>query len=682
MANWISSKLRAAETILQQIDQQAAESLRKNEKPVADDDLKLGAPAKTGGSVPLKDQLKKKTLENSDYSGKLRSDPSFSNVNSSNYSSSGNENSSSNNNKDKEIVGKAKSEPLSDSDWTQLLSAPKPAATSTSSRGNGLPGVRGLRKDGRRQGGAGSASNLSNLEVKKNQKSGSSNNAMKSVQRAGVGEGRKLNGRVSDGEESGIPDSAQRFSTGELKSDGKVVEGGELDYRDVGVDTSVEIKGKANEEKGGAFDTKELSLESVKKNEGLSDKKIGGESMSNQLRSSTVRGKHESARSSTSEDLKRGFTSVTDGSSESDSDSGSSSDSESEREKEERRKQREKILAEKAAAKAVEAIKEKENTVARLEGEKQSLEKILEVQVKQQAQEASKLQTTMMETMEAADKEKQKHNSTRMEAFVRLAKLETANADLAKSLATVQWNLEQEVNHVAELRQQVELKEVSHEELRRKISDTHQIEISLKKVAAPKGLELEREILETEYAIITDKVTRLQDKAKKLEADIEMTRKDIEDPTDIEIELQRRLSQMTDHLIQKQAQVEALSSEKATLQFRIEAVSRLLDEGKSMTEFSATSSRDIESGRPLFEDRIRSGREHLGSLLQQLDSIFMAGAVFLRRNTTARLWSLVYFICLHFWVVYILMSHSQPSNEIKSGAVISLENINNNTSGV
>ncbi|XP_062029134.1 uncharacterized protein LOC133745152 [Rosa rugosa] len=86
----------------------------------------------------------------------------------------------------------------------------------------------------------------------------------------------------------------------------------------------------------------------------------------------------------------------------------------------------------------------------------------------------------MMQTMEAADKEKQKHNSTRMEAFVRFAKLETANADLAKSLATVQWNLEQEVNHVAELRQQVELKEVNHEELRRKISDTHQIEISLK----------------------------------------------------------------------------------------------------------------------------------------------------------------------------------------------------------
>lgn len=53
-------------------------------------------------------------------------------------------------------------------------------------------------------------------------------------------------------------------------------------------------------------------------------------------------------------------------------------------------------------------------------------------------------------------------------------------------------------------------------ELRRRISDTHQTEVSLKKVAAPKGLELEQEILEAEYAVITDKVTRLQDKVSVL----------------------------------------------------------------------------------------------------------------------------------------------------------------------
>lgn len=43
--------------------------------------------------------------------------------------------------------------------------------------------------------------------------------------------------------------------------------------------------------------------------------------------------------------------------------------------------------------------------------------------------------------------------------------------------------------------------------------------------------------------------------AKKLEENIEMTRKEIEDSTEVEIELKRRLGQLTDHLIQKQAQV-------------------------------------------------------------------------------------------------------------------------------
>lgn len=44
--------------------------------------------------------------------------------------------------------------------------------------------------------------------------------------------------------------------------------------------------------------------------------------------------------------------------------------------------------------------------------------------------QASELQTTMMETMEAVDVEKQKHNNTRMEALARLARLEVLWSDL------------------------------------------------------------------------------------------------------------------------------------------------------------------------------------------------------------------------------------------------------------
>ncbi|MBA0690050.1 hypothetical protein Goari_007747, partial [Gossypium aridum] len=136
-------------------------------------------------------------------------------------------------------------------------------------------------------------------------------------------------------------------------------------------------------------------------------------------------------------------------------------------------------------------------------------------------------------------------------------------------------------------------------------------------------------------------------------------------------------------------QVESLSSEKATLTFRIEAVSRMLDENSSVNTSDAASS-DLESGtwdlsdsklKPLFKDKIRSGKKQLGSIVKQLDAIFVAGAIFLRRNAAAKLWSLVYLVCLHFWVLYILMTHSRPSDEGRSGAVMSLENINNTASG-
>lgn len=47
--------------------------------------------------------------------------------------------------------------------------------------------------------------------------------------------------------------------------------------------------------------------------------------------------------------------------------------------------------------------------------------------------------------------------------------------------------------------------------------------------------------------------------AKTLERSIETTQHELENPIAVEIELKRRLGQLTDHLIQKQAQVPPLS---------------------------------------------------------------------------------------------------------------------------
>ncbi|XAR63958.1 hypothetical protein NMG60_11024129 [Bertholletia excelsa] len=711
MANWISSKLKVAETFLQQIDQQAAESLGKNDKPRSDE-LSQETPRKSTDVVPLKDQLKKKrTTEAHDFVGKLSSDH---NVNLNN----GNNNTDY---REKDAVPSAASprpstpppkSGLTDSDWTELLGAPSQPMAPAVNRHNGISSIRGLRKDIRKQGSSGSNSLVPEAKRKqKVQNIGSRNLIISDAVTENKVNNDGTESKLSGGENSDVKDKLQRISSVELRSDGDYSEGKEWEMKKtcpspaVAREENVEGDGapEAHRDKEHlqsidspvdadlhSFEDPPAKIASVTLG-GNSDIQMGMVHGQRRL-SSSIKGinKNNVAQQGTPS-LKSESLSITDGGTDSDTGSTSNSDSESEHEREERRRRRAQVLAEKAAVKAIESIKERENMVARLEGEKQSLEKILEERAKQQVEEASKLQNTMIEMMEAVELEKQKHNNTRMEALARLAKLETANAELARSLGAVQWKLEVEINQVADLRQQIELKEANNEELKRKISATHH---TGNQWVAAKGVEFEREILDAEYTFVTEKIGQLQEKAKTLETNIEMTQKEIDCPTEVEAELKRRLAQLTDHLIQKQAQVEALSSEKAMLLFRIESVSRLLDENKSnlctADVPTASTKFDVESGiwefsnsklKPLFEGRIHSGQKHLGLLVRQLDSIFCAGSMFLRRNSTARLWSIVYFVCLHLWVMYILMFHSPVSDETRSGAVFSLENINN-TGGI
>ncbi|KAJ0538969.1 putative Golgin subfamily A member 5 protein [Helianthus annuus] len=626
MSGWISSKLKVAETLLQQIDQQAAESLRKNEASRSADGDGDSSHAAIPKNIlpPLKDQLnKKKKKSQTDFVAKSqsRNDVSLK--------------------VDSEVNVNPKST-LTDGDWTQLLSAP-------SNKGNGgLPKVSGLLKDGKRP--VRSGSNLLALDRKRSQAV-----VNKSSRTLGdKGNAERVDG---DGDHGGF-NSMQAGAGGQgvaenLSSETETVRKDAIVVTDENDGTNTGLPAppiNGHEMQSASDSVPDLNLQ-VKNEKIVSD--------SSMLPGSGV--------AITSSSKKTESVSASDGEldveTDSDSSSSSSSDSESEREREERRKRRERLLAEKAAAKAIEAIKDRENLVARLEGEKQSLEKIIDERAKQQAHEASQLQMTLMETMDAVDLEKQKHNNTRMEALMKLAKLETTNAELAKSLAAAQWSLEVEVKRVAELHRQIELKEASHEELTSKKETGPRGS----KLTASRGVEFEHEILEAEHAFVADKVGQLQEKVKTLERDIEETRKEIENPSEVEVELKRRLNQLTDHLIQKQAQVEALSSEKAMLTFRIEAVSRSLDESLKTSKMN-----DIESGVRFQE---KGGEKHviiIGSLVRQLDSIFWT---FLRRNPMGKVWCIVYLVCLHFWVLYIFRSHTAVANG--SGAVISLENINN-----
>ncbi|KAL0651556.1 hypothetical protein Bca4012_094247 [Brassica carinata] len=567
MANWISSKLKAAETILQQIDQQAAESLRKDEKPETTYDEAFETFSKSASLVSLKDQLRKKTYEGSSSDGgsqrnSLELKPSGKTLRRSDQAQ---ERATS-----KSLRQDKPTTTLTDNDWTELLSAPPNQGISTSKPRTpcGTTSVnQRLKKDG------------------------------------------KKNPLVSDGKKSsgngGMPHKQMDKEGSSRPSDA------DMESKNASQDTHKESEKDVNAAAPSPLDNSTRYTNETFIREKLSN--VGRKAGREPIRSDVWR-KQRKDSSFSSDD------------SESDYESDSSTDSERERQRDERRRRREKVFAEKVAAKAV---------------------------------EAAELQTNMMETLDAADLEKQKHNNTRMEVFSHLAGLEATNTELTRSFAAGQKKLQTQIDQVTLLREQVEVKE----------SALEGIGAFLRKYAS-RGDIFEHQMLEAEISLLTDKIERLQDKANKLEADISTMKKDLEEPTEVETELRRRLHQLTDHLIQKQSQA------------------RLIEDNKGMSATEA-SSQVLEAGewklsgsklKPAFQSKIRSGKKHLGWLVMQLNAIFVSGTVFLRRNPTAKIWALVYLVCLHLWVLYILLSHSSTSSiELKSGAVISLENFSNSS---
>ncbi|XP_020586660.1 golgin candidate 2 [Phalaenopsis equestris] len=601
MAGWISSKLKVAENLLQQIDQQAADSLGKADKPqrspsaadLSPVTAKLNQPPRTGEystsatKFPL---VKKSTADITKVSAPQS--PSSSSA-------------SPNPTPDPTVI-----------DWTELLSSPSPIFPDPATRaadGNAMQRPSMLRV----------------------------------VKKPAISK----NGKGFINQKAAVPSSPSSSSSviSSSKEDGD----GGTEPRQEKLHKSLLLSREASLiSEAGRLDTVK-DLKQIKE-EGTKEKA--------DFQFINVPAKHSSG---------------SDRDSASDLETSSESDSEEEtRRAEERKRRREKILAEQAARAAAEAIKEKEDIVAKLEGEKQSLEKVLEERERQQAKEASDLQMSMIETMEAVELEKQKHNSTRMEALARLAELETQNTVLAKSLATEQWNLELTMSRVAELKQQVGLKELAREELKRRMSAIKKRTSSPGIVESLRKDRVEREILDPEYSFTCDKIARLKDKSRWLEESIGKTKREILQPTEVELELKKRLGQLTDHLIQKQTQVESLSSEKSALLFRMEKLSRMLNENGLSMEDSEFESLDIEAGRwqrsdhatkAALRERIRSGRQQLGLVIRQLDAIFSAGAIFVRRNTMAQFFSFFYLICLHLWVLYILMSHSEVSDGANQG---------------
>eukprot|EP00249_Psilotum_nudum_P017115 c26168_g1_i1 orf=260-2980(-) len=355
-----------------------------------------------------------------------------------------------------------------------------------------------------------------------------------------------------------------------------------------------------------------------------------------------------------------------------------------------------------AAVAAAAAIKERKDFVEKLEKEKELLERTLAEHENHRAREAAELCTSTMEVIQALELEKQQHSLTRMKALGRESQLENENAVLAKCLAAVQRSLEEQISQVAVSRNFVEDKEITRADLERKISQIrHSLWSSqhIQEADLSSNTALDEVSFMEEQAGLWRMIEQCQIKVKELEQRIGDLKTVQHSPTDAEIELEKRLAQLTDQLIQKQAQVEALSTEKATLVFRLEALSNALQEERSVTLSRAlrsgrgnrTSSDwisvdDLEYGfnRSLNSknkfvlpnsDKVytfnasASGHPIL-SLLRQIDALLSAGVFYIQRHRWAQAFALAYLLSLHLWVVFVLFMQSKADKDVDSQALV------------
>ncbi|KAI5074474.1 hypothetical protein GOP47_0010435 [Adiantum capillus-veneris] len=377
-----------------------------------------------------------------------------------------------------------------------------------------------------------------------------------------------------------------------------------------------------------------------------------------------------------------------------DSDGGTESEDyeEIERQKSAHKKRiaRRKELTAARAAEAQAAIRERKLLVEKLEKEVTSLQRVLAEREEQQGREAAELRTSIAEVMQALEAEKKLHSSTRMKALSVESQLENENADLAKSLGALQWELEEEMSQVLKARRMIEVKEAVKTDLERRLANVHGDTCSS---PSQQGGDVksrdEDQSFEEEQSDLWKKIQQFQIQAKDLEVKICGLKDTRHVPTETEKELENRLAQLTDHLIQKQAQVEALSSEKATLLFRLETLTQTIEEERALASRNKHGRRNSNWESNYYDMEYGLGRsydskvkpfayEHgessatatimnsipFSPVLRQLNGFISAGIFYLRKHRWAQALIVMYIVVLHIWVWFVVFMNPKPAQTL------------------
>ncbi|KAI1895238.1 hypothetical protein AGOR_G00104250 [Albula goreensis] len=164
----------------------------------------------------------------------------------------------------------------------------------------------------------------------------------------------------------------------------------------------------------------------------------------------------------------------------------------------------------------------------------------------------------------------------------------------------------------------------------------------------------------------------LQSRIKDREEEIQKLRNQLTNKTlssSSQVELESRLHQLTETLIQKQTMLEALGTEKSSLVFQLERLEQQLKSVQggqangpaiNMGNMEAPGAR-LRNVPVLFSDHDGPGAGMYGKVRKAastIDRFSIRLGIFLRRYPMARVFVILYMALLHLWVMVVLLTYS------------------------
>ncbi|NXU70851.1 GOGA5 protein, partial [Oreotrochilus melanogaster] len=242
-----------------------------------------------------------------------------------------------------------------------------------------------------------------------------------------------------------------------------------------------------------------------------------------------------------------------------------------------------------------------------------------------------------------------------------------------------------QIQHLRTELQDMESQQVSEAESVREQLQDLQEQIAAHKMAKQEAeAELERQKQElhyTEEELYRTKNT-LQSRIKDREEEIQKLRNQLTNKTlssSSQTELENRLHQLTETLIQKQTMLESLSTEKNSLVYQLERLEQQLKsiQGTStngpsinMAGIDGAEGARMRNVPVLFSDMDTNTAGMYGRVRKAastIDQFSIRLGIFLRRYPIARVFVIIYMALLHLWVMVVLltytpeMHHDSPS---------------------